>query len=60
MLRNLINTARLVFLALSSGSVGVSGSTGKVLERCLKGLRALGLAVSLRGVYFDAHLRRVR
>lgn len=40
-LRNLINTASLAFVALSSGSVGVGGSTGAVLERSLRGLRRL-------------------
>jgi signal transduction histidine kinase len=38
-LRNLINTASLAFGALSSGNVGVGGSTAGVLDRSLKGLR---------------------
>ena len=40
-LRNLINAASLAFVALSSGTVGVGGSTGAVLERSLRGLRRL-------------------
>ena len=40
-LRNLINAASLAFVALSSGTVGIGGSTGAVLERSLKGLRKL-------------------
>jgi hypothetical protein len=40
-LRNLINTATVAFAVLKSGNVGVSGSTGAVLERSLVGLRAL-------------------
>jgi signal transduction histidine kinase len=55
-LRNLINTASLAFVALSSGSVGVSGSTGKVLERCLNGLRTL-VDRSLNQVRLEAGLQ---
>jgi signal transduction histidine kinase len=40
-LRNLINAASLAFVALSSGRVGVGGSTGAVLKRSLRGLRKL-------------------
>ena len=40
-MRNLINSASLAFDALASGSVGVGGSTGAVLRRSLRGLRAL-------------------
>jgi signal transduction histidine kinase len=40
-LRNLINTAVVAFEVLKSGNVGVTGSTGKVLDRSLNGLRAL-------------------
>jgi signal transduction histidine kinase len=40
-MRNLINSASLAFSALSSGSVGVGGSTAAVVERSLKGLRRL-------------------
>jgi signal transduction histidine kinase len=40
-MRNLLNTASLAFSALSSGSVGVGGSTAAVVERSLKGLRRL-------------------
>jgi signal transduction histidine kinase len=36
-LRNLINTALLAFEVLKSGRVGVSGSTGNVLQRSLAG-----------------------
>jgi signal transduction histidine kinase len=40
-LRNLITSASLAFAALSSGTVGVGGSTSAVLERSLRGLRRL-------------------
>jgi signal transduction histidine kinase len=52
-LRNLIHAAGLAFDALSSGSVGVNGSTGAVLKRCL---RAMGSLVdrSLAEVRLDA------
>ncbi len=40
-LRNLLHTATLAFTAIKAGSVGVSGSTGAVLERSLIGLRTL-------------------
>ena len=40
-LRNLINSASLAFTALSSGSVGIGGSTAAVVERSLMGLRRL-------------------
>jgi hypothetical protein len=40
-LRNLANTAVIAFEVLKSGNVGVSGSTGAVLERSLTGLRTL-------------------
>ena len=40
-LRNLVNTAMIAFEVLKSGTVGPAGSTGKVLERSLLGLRAL-------------------
>jgi signal transduction histidine kinase len=40
-MRNLLNSASLAFSALSSGSVGVGGSTAAVVERSLKGLRRL-------------------
>jgi signal transduction histidine kinase len=40
-LRNLINTAMIAFDVLSSGNVGVAGSTGAVLHRSLTGLDAL-------------------
>jgi hypothetical protein len=40
-LRNLTNTAILAFEVLKTGNVGVAGSTGAVLDRSLKGTRAL-------------------
>ena len=40
-LRNLTNTAILAFEILKTGNVGVGGSTGAVLDRSLKGTRAL-------------------
>jgi signal transduction histidine kinase len=40
-LRNLISTATVAFEVLKTGNVGVSGSTGAVLQRSLTGLRAL-------------------
>ena len=40
-LGNLINTGIIAFEILKSGDVGVSGSTGAVLQRSLLGLRAL-------------------
>jgi signal transduction histidine kinase len=40
-LRNLLHTATLAFTAIKAGSVGVTGSTGAVLERSLIGLRTL-------------------
>ena len=40
-LRNLVNTAVVAFEVLKSGNVGVTGSTGAVLDRSLYGLREL-------------------
>jgi signal transduction histidine kinase len=40
-LRNLLHTAALALSALKTGSVGVTGATGAVLERSLVGLRVL-------------------
>ena len=40
-LRNLVNTAVVAFEILKSGNVGVTGSTGAVLDRSLSGLREL-------------------
>jgi signal transduction histidine kinase len=40
-LRNLVNTALVAFEVLKTGNVGVSGSTGAVLQRSLLGLRNL-------------------
>lgn len=39
--RNLVNTAIVAFEVLKTGNVGVSGSTGAVLQRSLAGLRDL-------------------
>ena len=55
-LRNLINTASLAFVALSRGTVGVSGSTGAVLERSLRGLRRL-VDCSLTEVRLEAEIQ---
>jgi len=40
-LRNLTNTAMFAFEVLKTGSVGIAGSTGAVLDRSLTGLRTL-------------------
>jgi signal transduction histidine kinase len=40
-LRNLVNTATIAFQVLRTGSVGIAGNTGAVLERSLNGLRDL-------------------
>lgn len=40
-LRNLVHTATVAFDVLKTGNVGVSGSTGTVLNRSLSGLREL-------------------
>ena len=40
-LRNLVNTGIVAFEVLKTGNVGVSGSTGAVLQRSLLGLRDL-------------------
>jgi signal transduction histidine kinase len=40
-LRNLVNTAIIAFEVLKTGNVGTTGSTAKVLDRSLLGLRAL-------------------
>jgi signal transduction histidine kinase len=40
-LRNKMNTALLAFETLKAGTVGVAGSTGRVLERSLAGMRSL-------------------
>jgi K+-sensing histidine kinase KdpD len=52
-LRNLLNTALLAFEVLKSGSVGVGGSTGKVLYRSLVAARDL-IARSLNDVRLSA------
>jgi len=40
-LRNLVNTAILSYEVLKTGNVGITGSTGAVLDRTLVGLRTL-------------------
>jgi signal transduction histidine kinase len=40
-LRNQLNTATLALAAIKSGSMGMSGATGAVLDRSLVGLRSL-------------------
>ena len=40
-LRNLVNTASVSFEVLKTGHVGVTGSTARVLDRSLSGLRSL-------------------
>jgi hypothetical protein len=40
-LRNLVNTATVAFHVLQTGTVGVAGNTGAVLDRSLAGLREL-------------------
>ena len=40
-LRNLVNAATVAFHILHTGSVGIAGNTGAVLERSLNGLRDL-------------------
>jgi signal transduction histidine kinase len=40
-LRNVLNTATLAFEILSTGNVGITGSTGTLLQRSLRGLDAL-------------------
>lgn len=40
-LRNLTHTATLAFAALKAGNLGVTGATGRALERALLGLRAV-------------------
>jgi len=40
-LRNVLNTATLAFEILKTGNVGITGSTGALLQRSLRGLDAL-------------------
>ena len=40
-LRNLLNTAIFAFDVLKTGNVGISGNTGGVLDRSLRGMRGL-------------------
>ncbi|MEO8840039.1 MAG: HAMP domain-containing sensor histidine kinase [Kofleriaceae bacterium] len=51
-LRNMLGTATLACEALSSGSVGISGSTGAMLRRSLSGMRGL-----LDGAFADLRLK---
>jgi hypothetical protein len=44
-MRDMLNTAVVAFDVLSSGSVGISGNTGKVLQRTLANLVELSLKV---------------
>ena len=57
-LRNLVNTAIVSFEVLRTGNVGVSGSTGTVLQRSLLGLRAL-IARSLAEVRLTRDVQNV-
>lgn len=71
-LRNLLNSAMLAVSAVKSGTVGLSGATGAVLDRSLLGLRALidrslaevrlnaGIPASLCGSRFRSSLKRFR
>ena len=52
-LRNLLNTATLAFEAVRNGSVGVAGSTGKLVAKSLDGMRDL-VSRSLAEVRLDA------
>jgi signal transduction histidine kinase len=54
-LRNLINAAGLAYAALSSGHVGIGGSTGAVLGRCLHDMHRL-VDRSMTSVRLDAKL----
>jgi signal transduction histidine kinase len=55
-LRNLVNTAIVAFAAVKNGNVGVSGSTGRVLERTLTNLSDL-IARSLAEVRLTAGIQ---
>jgi signal transduction histidine kinase len=50
-LRNLLNTAMIAFDVLKTGNVGLTGSTGAVVDRSLVGLRDL-IARSIEDVRF--------
>jgi signal transduction histidine kinase len=56
-LRNLLSNAMLAFEVLKTGTVGIGGSTGKVLGRNLVGLRDL-IDRSLAEVRLEAGLQR--
>jgi hypothetical protein len=58
-LRNLVNIAMVAFSVLKTGNVGVSGSTGAVLNRALTGLRDL-VAHSLDEVRLTSPPNRAR
>jgi signal transduction histidine kinase len=52
-LRNLLNTATLAVEAVRSGAVGISGSTGRLLDKSLDGMRDL-VSRSLAEVRLEA------
>lgn len=52
-LRNLLNTATLAVEAVRSGTVGISGSTGRLLDKSLDGMRDL-VSRSLAEVRLEA------
>jgi signal transduction histidine kinase len=56
-LRNLLNAATLAFEALRSGNVGVAGSTGNLLGKCLAGMGDI-VSRSLAEVRLEAGLPR--
>ena len=56
-LRNLVHTAMVAFDVLKTGNVGISGSTGAVLNRSLDGLRHL-IARSIDEVRSASSVRR--
>jgi len=55
-IRNLVGTASVAFEVLKTGNVGIGGSTGKVLQRSLEGLRDL-IARSLAEVRLRHDIR---
>jgi signal transduction histidine kinase len=57
--RNLLNTAMLAVAAIRHGDVGISGSTGALLDRSLKGLQDL-CARTLVDVRLQAGIPRYR
>ena len=71
-LRNLLNTAMLAYQVISSGRVALTGATGAVLDRSLKGLRDVvdrsladvrltaGLELRMEPISLDEFLEDVR